>query len=309
MPENLTDRNKCHKCHKTGKRKKDKLSKCARCHSITYCSQECQREDWPRHSDNCIPVMVKEYGEKGQGLVAAKDIKMGEQILIDQATVSNDDIINDFLTTDAERLLINRKILKDISLLNHSCAPNAAMGLLDVVENEEPEKRFELRAVKDISKEEEVTIFYPTEKQVLPCWIHADLRETIQDDFGFDCKCPVCSGGVPNQDDIMMKIRVVIFSNRLTSKDKDEMTLLDWTREAIAFGAIVELAKPVYMERPEVKMNSLLLLAEAARESGKQALHDKAVDGMKELAEKTGLEVFKQVEMKMLMAQTTIKEN
>ena len=87
------------------------------------------------------------------------------------------------------------------------------------------------------------------------------------------------------------------------------MTVLDWTREAIAFGAIVDLAKPVYMGRPEAKMNSLLLLAEAARESGKQALRDKAVDGMKELAEKTGLEVFKHIEMEMMMAQTTIKEN
>ena len=126
MPENLTDRNKCYKCHKTGKRKKDKLSKCSKCHSITYCSEECQEEDWPRHSDNCIPVMVKEYREKGHGLVASKDIKMGEQILIDEAFVSNDDICNYYgfssLTRDAERLLINRKILKDISLLNHSCA-------------------------------------------------------------------------------------------------------------------------------------------------------------------------------------------
>ena len=83
MPETLTDRNKCHKCNKTGERKKDKLSKCATCHSITYCSKECQEEDWPCPRDNCVPVMVKEYGEKGQGLVSAKDIKMGEQILTD----------------------------------------------------------------------------------------------------------------------------------------------------------------------------------------------------------------------------------
>ena len=79
--------------------------------------------------------MVKDYGEKGKGLVTSKAIKMGELILTDKALVSNDDIkLGNYgyvLTADAERLLINQKILKDICLLNHSCAPNAAMGLLD----------------------------------------------------------------------------------------------------------------------------------------------------------------------------------
>jgi len=297
MPETLTDRNKCHKCHKTGKRKKDKLSKCSKCHSITYCSQECQEEDWPRHSDNCIPVMMKEYGEKGQGLVAAKDIKMGELILTDQAVVSNDDINKYFLKSDAERLLINRKILKDISLLNHSCAPNAAMGLLDVVELRKPEKRFELRAIKDISKDEEVTIFYQTENSdVPPLEPLAVLRETIREDYGFDCKCPVCSGEVPNQDDIIKKIWDIMDANKIRTKGEGEMTPLDWTREAITFGAIVELYKPVYIGNPMVKMNNLGVLARAARKSRKEALLEKALDGIKELAEKTGLEVFKHIE-------------
>ena len=80
MPETLTDRNRCHKCDKTGKRKKDKLSKCGRCEAITYCSRECQAEDWPRHKDNCVPVMIAEVGEKGRGLVAAKDIKMASEV-------------------------------------------------------------------------------------------------------------------------------------------------------------------------------------------------------------------------------------
>ena len=44
MPENLTDRNKCHKCHKTGKRKKDKLHKGRRqnrktAKSVTSCKK------------------------------------------------------------------------------------------------------------------------------------------------------------------------------------------------------------------------------------------------------------------------------
>ena len=80
MPEDLTDRRCCHKCSKTvtGKRK---LSKCGRCQSITYCGRECQREDWPRHSQYCIPVMVAEIPGKGRGLVASKAFKKGERPL------------------------------------------------------------------------------------------------------------------------------------------------------------------------------------------------------------------------------------
>ena len=55
MPESLTDRNTCHTCQK---HRKKKLSKCKSCHAITYCGLECQAVDWPRHSDNCVPVMV-----------------------------------------------------------------------------------------------------------------------------------------------------------------------------------------------------------------------------------------------------------
>ena len=256
-------------------------------------------EDWPRHKKNCIPVMVKEYGEKGRGLVAAKNIKMGELILTDKAVVSKDDIGTNSnistgfrLTHDADRLLINQKILKDISLLNHSCAPNAAMGLLDGKEIEEPEKRFELRAVKNISKEEEVTIFYPPEN-VLP-WLHVDMRKTIQEDFGFDCKCSVCSGEVPSQDDIMSKmIDIVRSSESFRNRKKgDEMTFLDWMSQASALNEIVELGKQIYMGREEAKMRTLWLLAGAAIACNNSALFKKALEGAEELAEKTGLTVF-----------------
>ena len=85
MPENLTDRKCCHKCNKTGNKK---LSKCARCHSITYCGQECQRADWPRHREFCIPVMVAEIPNRGIGLVASKNFKMGELIFEEKAIIS-----------------------------------------------------------------------------------------------------------------------------------------------------------------------------------------------------------------------------
>jgi len=295
--------------------------KVCKCHSVSYCGEACQREDWPRHSDNCVPVMVKDYGEKGNGLVASKNIKSGEQILTDKAVVSNNDIEIDIygymVMEDAERLLINQKILKDISLLNHSCAPNAAMGLLNGKVNRAPEKRFEVRAIKDIPKEEEVTIFYPWDN-VHPLGSLDHIRKWIKEDFGFDCKCPVCAGEVPNQDDIMEKVADIIISKRIRCKEEDEMTLLDWTREALGFEEIVELTKPVYIGRPEGKMAKLLFLLKAAANARKPALLRKAVDGIKELAEKTGLEVFKttlqefskrNIEIERMMEQIKVKEN
>jgi len=90
--EPLTDRRVCFKCNKTGKKK---LFKCGTCEAITYCSVECQREDWTRHEWNCVPVMVTEIPGKGRGLVAARDIKMGEQIFKEKPAIQlclNDDL-------------------------------------------------------------------------------------------------------------------------------------------------------------------------------------------------------------------------
>ena len=74
----VTNRQECYTCHKvvTGK---IKLSKCKRCHA----------KDWERHKWNCVPgpVMVTEFEGKGRGLVAAKDIKMGELIFIDDPVI------------------------------------------------------------------------------------------------------------------------------------------------------------------------------------------------------------------------------
>ena len=295
MPEiRKNAKSKSYKCKKVYGKNQEQCKVC-KCHSVSYCGEECQREDWPRHSDNHVPVMVKEYGEKGRGLVAAKAIKMGELILTDKAVVSNDDIdLESFgytLTYDAARLLINQKILKDISLLNHSCAPNAAIGLLDGESNREPEKRFELRAIKDISKEEEVTIFYPRDHVQPIAFIHSHIRGMVQEDFGFDCKCPVCSGEVPNQDDIVRKMADIV--SNLSSKEEDDMTLLDWTREANGLEAIVDLDKSMYMGSPEGKMARLLSFLFTAVKARNPALIEKAMNEIKELAENLGLEALK----------------
>ena len=81
----------CFKCKLTGKKS---LLTCIKCHAITYCGVECQRADWERHNWNCVPVMVKEFPGKGRGIVAARDIKMGERIFRDKPLVK--------LVTDAK---------------------------------------------------------------------------------------------------------------------------------------------------------------------------------------------------------------
>ena len=87
MPETLKNRKSCHKCHKVYDKKLKQCKVCSQCHSITYCGEECQEEDWPRHHDNCVPVRVavvdKENGKKG--LVASKNFKKGETIYTETA--------------------------------------------------------------------------------------------------------------------------------------------------------------------------------------------------------------------------------
>jgi len=48
-----------------------------------------------------------------------------------------------------------------MALLNHSCAPNADIGkLLEKDDAGKPHNRIEIRAIKDISKGEEITYSY-----------------------------------------------------------------------------------------------------------------------------------------------------
>ena len=83
MPEQLSARSICSRCGQTRSKKK-----CSNCRSITYCGEECQRQDWERHKDNCIPVMLTESRGKGRGLVASRDIQIGQLILTEEAAVT-----------------------------------------------------------------------------------------------------------------------------------------------------------------------------------------------------------------------------
>ena len=85
MPEIFRDGSLCVVCGSPGDKK------CGGCKSVTYCGAKCQKLDWPRHKRLCAPVVIKEWEGRGRGLVASKNIKMGDLIVKDKAviTISN----------------------------------------------------------------------------------------------------------------------------------------------------------------------------------------------------------------------------
>ena len=340
MPEILTDRNTCHFCDKTDADKK--LLKCGRCQAITYCGLDCQRSDWTRHRKNCVPVMIKEYAGKGRGLVASRDIKMGELILQDTAVIDvrgisgpNGEWVNSFVInelkdqmksmSDQERsdfyklpqldrdkegcplrsvnemgrreqfldelkIYIRNKmsgmIFLTMSLANHSCSPNATRGKLVGSDGEDNKRSMEVRAIRNISKGEEVTTFYIMTGTTVNM-MRSEIRATLKKDFFFDCKCSICVGEVPDQDDVKRKILKII-DHELPPYDLRRPS--DWRRDANENQRIMELTKQMHIVPFDTKCFSCIDLAYSAHMARNPTLRKKAMDTWAELNESVKLE-------------------
>ena len=318
----VTDRQSCYKCQKsvTGKMK---LSKCSRCHAITYCGKQCQVADWPRHGWNCVPVMVTEYEGKGRGLVAARGIKKGELIFMDKPSIKlkldgSLDTLPSLLmqienlpseakllfyklewhrAPDCPKLLDeldiffsnakqNRNgdwglLFLNIALVNHSCAPNA---ILDTNKEEGTvESWCEVKAIKDISKGEEITLFYETEGnhysyQKYGCNAQERMM-VIKEDFKFDCKCCVCSGKVPEQEEIIRNL--LDLHGALELND----SRLDFAEKVRIWDQIVDLNSRLYIGSFVDKISSMEDMREATQQAKDEILEKKAFDGLKKIAE------------------------
>jgi len=360
MPESyiepLTDRQVCFKCQKTAPGKK-KLLKCAGCHAITYCCKECQVADFKRHKWNCLPVMVTEIPGKGRGLVAARDIKMGELIFKDKPVIKVPDhflrpkaytggkphlgatgsqqLINSLkaqienLPSEAKsqfyklsapalqpslrilrgvnesdydifRLFIRNSLINkdngygcfsslylNISLVNHSCAPNAFVGEVKI-EKPEDDTCYELRAIKDIAKGEEINNFILSQTCVKDYGSSRQKRKTaIKTIKGFDCVCPVCLGQVPGQEEIIEKW--IELHNQLDPYHAQMPA--DWRREADIRNKIVDLVMNLYIGQfSGEKVGVLAALVGAAHLARDQDLVRKAMTLWKQLVEDTKLD-------------------
>jgi len=346
MPESKTDKKSCHKCHKIYD-KKLKQRKVCKCHAITYCGEECQIADWPRHQDNCLPVMVTEVEDKGRGLVASRNIKMGEQILVDTAvfplsvpdgvvtrmvarslknqiqhlskeketkfykleTSVKNLSISDVKIGKKENCLRELQIFQNsqlrdeitpgfkeyellffnLSLINHSCAPNTEWALATFSKEEDEYETggvYELRATKDIYKGEEITMFYLDDMD-LPMG-----QKYLDSELGFNCKCNVCCGILDGQERIVV-MYFKLFTTLSCGSEMYKMGPEDWKKQAIKCGMMVALTKQLYVGRAETKRKACTGYACAAHMARDPVLLEKAMAEWKELMMNTGLEYMR----------------
>ena len=59
---------------------------------VAYCSEECQRLDWPRHKPRCPPYVVKDSGQegKGRGLFASRNLPAYSVVLVEEPVLVAD---------------------------------------------------------------------------------------------------------------------------------------------------------------------------------------------------------------------------
>ena len=279
--------------------------------------------------------MVTEILGKGRGLVAARDIKMGEQILTDEAHIkvyslgqdTDEDIKSikeqlNKLPSEARRqfhnlpvvdsgitgdLLIYTKFDKNsglrrardeseldchylslnLVLINHSCAPNAAAGRLQP----HNEIKDEVRAIKDISRGDEVTMCYMNRPFIFGL-NRQQRRDQLKSSFGFVCSCSVCSGKTADQEDVLKKFSALCSS----AKNRSLLAVfqnksMDWQRDARDMEEIVELTNEVYIGNVvDIKMGTLVDAAIVAHLGRDEARLEKALECFHKLGEDTKLE-------------------
>ena len=184
-------------------------------------------------------------------------------------------------------------VFLNVALINHSCAPNAWIGTAE----EEGETWKEVRAIKDISKGEEVTKFYARcgckemdERFTIKAFGSSprERRAVLKKHFRFDCKCCVCSGSAPEQEDILrewLELHGRLYLRQ--SRKRKEVSF--WAEQVKIADKLVDLTLELNIGNVEDKIASLNLLGEFAVKARDEVLVKKAIDGLKKIAADTGI--------------------
>ena len=171
-------------------------------------------------------------------------------------------------------------IFLNAALINHSCAPNATSETIQ----KDGGKWYEIRAHKDISKGEEVTLC--EEVSMIGC-NSQERRAKIWNHFHFDCKCGVCTGVIPHQVDIVMEL-LELQARFATIHAREESSFR--AKGVKIADKIIDLTEKLYIGSVDDKVASLQPLLASAnkvhRKKGQEALKKMAKDtGIKTLME------------------------
>ena len=191
-----------------------------------------------------------------------------------------------------------RALFLSPSLINHSCVPNVMLeGDMDSVHM----NQIKVRAIKDISKGEEVTECYTG-----GFLTRSKMKTTLQEKFSFDCKCGVCTGSIPNQDRLILEISSIMSIalsqtlDQLYQKKKKE-----WMTEASQLERAAELSKQLYIGRSDNRIRVLAVFVTATQMARDPIRLKKAWDLLKEEISSLGLmeshagKVYKDQETKL----------
>ena len=174
------------------------------------------------------------------------------------------------------------------ALVNHSCAPNAASGKGDL----DPEKGVRchvLRAIKDISKGEEIATCYVGRIWEFGFDVKKRRSKLSLQFLSFVCKCAVCLGKIPGQEEIGKRLK------KLHSLLSDNHYLKDfkaWRKETDILSQIVDLTLQLHVGKVDDKFQALNLLIRRAHLVRDEDLVMKTMKTWKEMADNIQLSDF-----------------
>ena len=170
---------------------------------------------------------------------------------------------------------IDGMIFLNKTLTNNPCSPNAVKGKLVKTPGGDSRQRIEVRATRNISKGEEVTTFYIM-KGTTVNMLRPEIRALLKTTFGFDCTCQICTGEIPDQDDLKRKILKII---EFAPPAHDLKRPSDWRREANECERIMVLTKQMHVVPFDTKCFVCIDLAYAAHMARDPVLRKKAMHG------------------------------